>query len=298
MQAKLPLGGSPHWVRLVLFLLTAGTVLALMIVGAAGYRQGRQQATAHSATSLADLRNQLEVRLEAGDLGAAIQIGEYLGTLGVLQDAERRNMQQLRELLAARTQEAADKNSQPLPYPIQLDHELWQAALAAHSQSDWPAAIEHLRELKNVDRKYVTMPYVELLEDVYIRWARSLVFAHSGEEAISLLKVALALRQSELIQRELDAANLLVNSQSSWGVDWPSTLDALSMVYQYDSSYPGLAEILGQAIEQYAEGARYRGSSCEAFLYLSGEQMKTPLANLQKETISTQLRDGCRAATS
>ncbi len=298
MQARLPLRASPHWVRLFLFLITAGTILALTIVGAAGYKQGRQQATAQSSGALADLRDQLEVSLEAGDLSGAIQIGEYLGTLGVLQDAERRNMQQLRELLSAQSQEAADKNTQPSPDPVQHDHELWQAALAAHAQSDWSTAIDYLRELKNVDRKYVTVPYVELLEDIYIRWARSLVFAHNGEEAITLLKVALALRQSEVIQRELDAANLLVNSLSSWGVDWPSTLDALSLVYEYDSSYLGLADVFGQAIEQYAEGARYKGSSCEAFLYLSGEQMKTPMADLQKESISTQLREGCRAATS
>ena len=297
MHVKYSLAESPQWVRIFLLVLSAVTVLALVAVGAVGYRQGQQLATTKRADALADLRSQLAMRIQAGDLPVAIQIGEYLESLGVLKEAERRNVQQLRELQTAQVQAATAPEPLPPPALLQLDHELWQAALSAHARAEWPAVIEHLRELKQVDRKYVTMPYVELLEDTYVQWARSLVTGHMGEEAISLLEVALALRQSEEIQRELHATTLIVDSQSSWGVDWPSTFDALIWVYQYDPSYPELSELLSQAVEQYKEGAIYRGSTCEAFLYLNGEQMKALLVELQKESVGAQLRGACAAAT-
>ncbi len=297
MHVKHSLASSPPWVRAFLLVLAAGTVLTLVAVGVAGYRQGHRLATAHRADALADLRSQLEVRIQAGDLPAAIQIGEYLESLGVLQEAERRNVQRLRELQTAQVQAATASVPLPPPEPIQRDHELWQAALAAHARAEWPAVIEHLRALKQVDRKYVTIPYVELLEDAYIQWARSLATGHAGVKAIALLEVALALRQSEVVQRELQAANLLVNSQSSWGVDWPRTLDALIWVYRYDPNYPVLPEMLRQAFAQYKEGAIYRGSTCEAFLYLSSEPMKALLAELHQESVSAQLREACEAAT-
>ena len=298
MHVKHSLASFPFWVRALLLVLATGTVLTLVTVGAAGYRQGQQLATAHRADALADLRSQLEVRIQAGDLPVAIQIGEYLESLGVLQEAEKRNVQRLRELQTAQVQAATASEPMPLPEPIQRDHELWQAALAAHARAEWPAVIEHLRALKQVDRKYVTIPYMELLEDAYIQWARSLATTdHAGEQAIALLEVALALRQSEVVQWELQAANLIVNSQSSWGVDWLSTFDDLLWVYRYDPNYPALPEMLGQAFEQYKEGAIYRGATCEAFLYLSGEPMKALLAELHQESVSAQLREACEAAT-
>ncbi len=295
-HVKLSWTHSPPWVRIFLLGLPAVTVLTWVVVGVAGYRQGQQLATAHRADALADLRSQLEMRIQAGDLPGAIQIGEYLESLGVLQEAERRNVQQLRELQTVQRQAAASE-SLPPPDPIQPDHELWQAALAAHARAEWSAVVEHLRALKEVDRRYVTIPYIELLEDAYIQWARSLATSHTGEQAITLLEVALALRQNEAVRRELQAANLIADSQSSWGVDWPSTLNALVWVYRYDPHYPGLRELLGQAFEQYQEGARYRGSTCEAFLYLSSAPMQELLAELDKESVSARVREGCEAAT-
>ncbi len=296
MHMKHSLTGSPLWVRTFLLVLTAVTVLTLGAVGTVGYRQGQQLATVHRADALADLRDQLETRIQAGDLPVAIQIGEHLESLGALQEAERRNVQQLRERRTAQLQAAAVSAPLPEPEPMQPDHELWQAALAAHARAEWATAIEHLRALKQVDRQYVTVPYMELLEDAYIQWARSLVMGHTGEQAIVLLEVAWALRQNEEIRQELQAANLIVNSQSSWGVDWPSTFDALIWVYRYDPHYPGLQEMLSQAFEHYKEGALYRGSTCEAFLYLGSEQMQALLATLHKESVSVQLRRACEVA--
>ncbi len=300
MHVKSSLIRFPHWVRFFLLVLSVVTVLALVTAGSVGYRQGQQQAIAHRSEALANLRGQLETRIQAGDLPVAVQIGEYLELLGVLQEAERRNVQRLRELQT--TQAPVDtvdttRETLPLPVPIQWDHALWQAALSAHARAEWPVVIEHLKELKQVDRKYVTIPYMELLEDAYVQWARSLAIGHMEEEAITLLEVALALRQSEVVQRELQAAHRLVESQSFWGVDWPRVFEALDWIYRYDPSYPGLLERLDQAFTQYEAGSLYRGAACEAFLYLSGAQMKALLAKLGQESISTQLRKACEAAT-
>ena len=295
MQVKFSLAKSPQWVGIYLVALTALTIMILAIVGAAGYWQGQKQASSQRAEILAELRDQLERRLQAGDLSGAIQLGEHLESLGVLDDAEKHNVQMLRELKATKIQEAVEPLQSPVP--IQHDHELWQAALAAHGRSEWSAAIEFLRDLQEVDRKFVTVAYVELLEDAYIRWARSLVTGYEGERAIALLRIALALRQDEGVQLELEAANLIIDSLSTWGVDWPSTLEDLHEVYQFDPNYVGLPDLLSQAIDRYGEGAEFRGSTCEAYLFLSGEQMISLLRDLQKEAVRSRMKAACEAAT-
>lgn len=295
MHVKFPLANCPQWVGICLLALAVGMVLALAVVGVTGFRQGQRQAISEQSETLVAMRDQLEALLLDGDLSGAIRLGEHLESQGVLEEAEIRNVDRLRELRAA--QAVNEGESPPVAEPIQHDHELWQAALAAHSRSEWPLVIEDLRRLKEVDRKFLTLPYIELMEDAYVQWARSLVTGHDGERSITLLRTAYALRNNERVQRELEVVNQIIDSLSTWGVDWPSTLNSLSDVYLYDPSYPGLQQLLRQAFELYAEGAKFRGSTCEAFLFLSGEQMNSLLQEFQKEYVRSQLKAACEAAT-
>lgn len=278
----------------LLILATAG----LSAIAAAGYLQGQAQAASRNEAALTELRGHLEARLSEGDLYGALSIGEHLEALGVLSEAELRNVEQLRFLRDEREQQQAAANAgQGAGQPIQREHELWSQAQAAHAVGDWTGAVEHLKALREVDRVHVTERYVELLEDAYVQWARSIVSSPEGEKAIQLLEIAYALRESESVERELEAARDIVRGLASWGVDWKETFGAFRRVYRLDKGYPQLAEHIRSALDLYADGALRRGTSCEAFLYLSGDEMSQLQTELDHEAARQRLRSACQAAT-
>lgn len=282
----------------VAFCLAA--VAALAAIGGVGYWQGQADATAHADAVIRTLHAQMHQLNETGRWAEAVQIGEYLAALDVLDAADEAWLAATRARLAAPSppERPPAPAPTPVPEPMQYPHALWDQALTAYDNGEWSLVIDHLMALRAEDGKFVNEPYLDLMEDAYVQWARTLALGNEGEEGLVLLQKALALRQSARVQAELEAANQLINAMSAWGVDWARALTALLQVYRYDPLYGDVRDRLSDGVHLYQARTAVRGDYCEAFLNLSSGSLETLLVEFNLTQITDDLRRQCRAATS
>lgn len=287
--------GIPRWLWIFFLIFCSLALLGLLGTGWIGYRQGQIAGNGQMelAATIAELGNQLNDQIATGNLAEALHLGEQLKTLGALDEGQ---IQQLRDRLHAQPAPEPDREPAPSPVPIQFRHELWAQAQAAHATGEWVQTLNLLQQLREVDAQYITEPYIELMEETYIQWARELVQANRGEEALSQLQVARALRNTERVQAEYNAAVHMVDSLSHWGVNWERSLEHLAQVYHYDSGYADVQARLADALQQYHASMSGRGAYCEAFLYLGSQDPL--LAELELTFLRDDLHHQCQAATS
>lgn len=280
----------------IAFCVAAATVLAA--IGGVGYWQGQADANAHANAVIRTLHAQMKQLNETGRLAEAVQIGEYLASHDVLDAADAAWIGETRARLAAPPPPERPPASTPVPEPVQYPHALWDQALAARARGEWNLVINHLMALRAEDGKFVNEPYLDLMEDAHIQWARTLVLGNEGEKGRVMLQKALALRQSARVQAELEAADHLINATSAWRVDWASALTALLQVYRYDPFYGDVRDRLIEGVQRYQARTAVRGDYCEAFLNLSSGSLETLLVEFDLTHITDDLRRQCRAATS
>ena len=280
----------------IAFCVAAAAVLAA--VGGVGYWQGQADAAAHADAVIRTLHAQMNQLNETGRWAEAVQIGEYLASLDALDAADEAWLGATRARLAASSPPERPPAPAPVPEPMPYPHALWDQAVTAHARGEWALVIDHLMALRAEEGKFVTEPYLDLMEDAYVQWARTLALGNEGEKGLVLLQRALALRQSARVQAELEAANQLINAMSAWGVDWASALTALLQVYRYDSLYGDVRDRLNEGVHLYQARTAVRGDYCEAFLNLSSGSLETLLVEFNLTHITDDLRRQCRAATS
>ncbi len=295
----LPHQGIPIWVKLIAIAFCLLLLLSLAATGVYGFRLGRITSQQQHAQLLQELRVQMDEGFKAGNLALALWAGEQLEAWGQLNPVRQEQIQQLRQR-QQQTEEAPDATAPPADSPATSptthQHELWLSAQTAFRAGEWAQSIQDLASLRAIDAKFVTVAYLNLLEEAHIGQARALIAADRHEEAMMQLQVALALRQSEHVQDEIEAAYLMTESLSFWGVDWEEVIGALQQVYAYDPAYTGVKARLVRALQLYHDRIVAQGEYCSGYLFLSSREAL--VAEMGMAFLQAELQQQCRAATS
>ncbi len=293
----LPRLGIPIWVKIVTICFCLLLLLGLAASGVYGYRKGRIASQQQNELSLQELRQQMDDGIREGNLEIALWAGEQLEGWGMLDPLRQEQIQELRK----RQQETEGSTERPAPTPPVLStpgiqHELWTSAETAFEAGDWTQSIQDLTDLRAVDNKYVTVGYLQLLEQAHVFLARDLIVQDQHEEAMMQLRVALALQQSEYVQAEIEAAHLMTESLSFWGVDWEVVISALQAVYTYDPTYLGIKDRLIRALQLYHDRVAAQKEYCSGYLFLSS--LGSLVEEMDMTFVQQDLQKQCQAATS
>ena len=282
----------PLWFRFAVLGLCLAAVLVLAGTGLWGWERGKASADMLNQARLSDLLEELDAHIAADRIPEAVAIGEQLAAVDKLDWGRSEQIRVLR--LRLQEQPAAVPDTQaPQPTPVPRPAAFIRAEVA-FARGDWPAALTHLEQLRAEDPDAVTIGYLELMERIYIQWARELVQADRGEEALLQLEVARALRGSPTVANEIKAALHYQESQSYWDTNWPRAIDEIRHIHAWDPDYADAANRLVQAVLLYRERAVWRGDSCLAFLYL--DTIQDLLRELDLDHVREDLQQRCSAA--
>lgn len=292
----MPRLGVPSWIKIVCIAFCVLALLALLVSSIGGYFLGRQQAWDLLDVRITEQKRRLDQTLNEGDWTGALQAAETLDAIGALNDEGQRRLGELRNTVKQVQGQTAIPVVEDGAAPVaETEHERWRQARQAYALGSWEEALGHLYALRAEDPEHVDLDFVELMEDAYVQWARDLIQAEKGEEALVKLEVALALRGSERIQAEMDAANWMHDSLSYWDVDFERVLLLLEKVYRYDPDYANITERLREAMRLYHEYYSFRGEQCHAWLFL--DELGTLPAELDQENLKTDLHTECGRST-
>ena len=282
----------PPWFRFAVLGLCLAAVLVLAGTGLWGWERGKASADMLNQARLSDLLEELDAHIAADRIPEAVAIGEQLTAVDKLDWGRSEQIRVLR--LQLQEQPAATPEVQmPQPTPVPRPAAFTRAEVA-FARGDWPAALAHLEQLRTGDPDSVTVGYLDLMERIYIQWARELVQADRGEEALLQLEVARALRGSPTVANEIKAALHYQESQSYWDTNWPRAIDEIRHIHAWDPDYADATNRLVQAVLLYRERAVWRGDSCLAFLYL--DTIQDLLRDLDLDHVREDLQQRCSAA--
>lgn len=282
----------PPWFRFAVLGLCLVAVLVLAGTGLWGWERGKASAHMLNQARLSDLLEELDAHIAAGRIPEAVAIGEQLAAAEKLDWGRSEQIRVLRLQLQnepAATPEAQVSQPTPVPRPAAFTR-----AEVAFANGDWTAALTQLEQLRTEDPDSVDVGYLDLMERIYIQWARELIQADRGEEALLQLEVAMALRGSPAVANEIKAALHYQESQSYWDTNWPRAIDEIRHIYTWDPEYVDTTNRLVQAVLLYRERAVWRGDSCLAFLYL--DTIQDLLRELDLDHVREDLQQRCSAA--
>ena len=282
----------PSWFRFAVLGLCLVAVLVLAGIGLWGWERGKASAHMLNQAHLADLLEELDSHITAGRILEAVAIGEQLAAAEKLDWRRSEQIRVLRQQLQeqpAATSEAQVSQPTPVPRPAAFTR-----AEVAFANGDWTAALAQLERLRRENPDSVDVGYLELMEQIYIQWARELVRTDRGEEALLQLEVAKALRESPAVMSEIKAVLHYQESQSYWDTNWPRAIDEIRHIHAWDPDYADATNRLVQAIMLYRERAVWRGDSCLAFLYL--DTIQDLLRELDLDHVRDDLQQRCNAA--
>jgi len=271
------------------WLAFACVVLIFVAIGAVATYQGlqeraaltRQQANVHYERSL--------VYLEAGQYELAIAELEH--TLR-LDPAHREAREALRE---AKTTALA----QPTPTSATLNEAtlaiLAEAETLAQEQK-WDEATQRLSQLRDLVPGFETQKVSDLLYTAYFNLGMQLVNDGQVNEGVHAFEGALAERPGDPeASRELDQASLYASAQTTWGADWPSTIDYLDQLHILTPDYLDVDAKLYEAYETYGDDLVAENAWCLAELqYEEAATLKPGAAIREKRDESARL---CRTPT-
>ncbi len=282
----------PPWFRFAVLGLCLAALLVLAGTGLWGWERGKASARMLNQARLSELREELDADIAEGRIAEAVAIGEQLAAAEQLDWGRSEQIRVLRQQLQdqpAVTPEAQVPQPTPVPRPAAFTR-----AEVAFANKDWAAALALLEQLRTEDPDVVDVGYLDLMERIYIQWARELVQADQGEEALLQLEVAKALRGSPAVANEIKAALHYQESQSYWDTNWPRAIDEIRHIHAWDPEYVDTTNRLVQAVLLYRERAVWRGDSCLAFLYL--DTIQDLLRELDLDHVREDLQQRCSAA--
>ncbi len=294
--------GIPVWIKWTVIVFCLLLLLSLVATGAYGYWLGRITTQQQNQQQLQALRQQMDGGIREGNLALALWAGEQLEDWGALDPIRQEQIAQLRERQQDLqrppdiTQPASPATVSAMPSVPENQHELWISAQTAFANGEWEQTIGNLTDLRAVDAKYITIGYLDLLEKAYVAQARTLIAQDRIEEALTQLQIALALRQSEYVQGEIDAAYLMTESLSFWGADWEQVIGALYQVYTYDPTYADIENRLTQALQLYYERTVTWKEYCSGYLFLAS--LDALVDAMDRADLRADLQQQCREATS
>lgn len=281
----------PPWFRFAILGLCLAAVLVLAGTGLWGWERGKARAHMLNQARLSDLLEDLDAHIAGGRIPEAVAIGEQLAAAEMLDWGRSEQIRVLR--LQLQNEPVATPEAQA-PQPALVSRSAaFTRAEAAFANGDWTAALAQLEQLRMEDPDSVNVGYLDLMERIYIQWARELVQADQGEEALLQLEVAKALRESPAVANEIKAVLHYQESQSYWDTNWPRAIDEIRHIYTWDPEYADATNRLVQAILLYRERAVWRGDSCLAFLYL--DTIQDLLRELDLDHVREDLQQRCSA---
>jgi len=235
-------------------------VLIFAAIGAVAAYQGlqdraaltRQEASVHYERGLA--------HLEAGQLELAI--AEFELTLR-LDPTHREARDALRD---AKTITLA----QPTPTSATLNEAmvaiLAEAEVLAQEQK-WGEAVQRLYQLRDLAPDFEAQRVSDQLYTANFQLGMQLVDEGRVDEGVHALEGAMAERPGDPeAGYELDRASLYVSAQTTWGADWPSTIDYLAQLYALTPDYLDVDTKLYEAYEAYGDALVEEEAWCLAEL--------------------------------
>lgn len=281
----------PPWFRFAVLGLCVVAMLVLAGTGLWGWERGKASAQMLNQARLADALEALDAHIADGRIPEAVAIGEQLAAAEQLDWGRSEQIRVLRLQLQEQPADTSEAQAQPTSVPRPA---AFTRAEVAFANGDWTAALAQLEQLRTEDPDFVDVGYLELMEQIYIQWARELVQTDRGEEALLQLEVAKALRESPAVMNEIKAALHYQESQSYWDTNWPRAIDEIRHIHAWDPEYADVTNRLTQAVLLYRERAVWRGDSCLAFLYL--DTIQELLRELDLDHVREDLRQRCSAA--
>ena len=282
----------PRWFRFAVLGLCVAAVLVLAGTGLWGWERGKASAHMLNQARVANLLEEMDVHGAEGRIPEAVAIGEQLAAAGALDWGRTEQVRVWRLQIQDQPADASEVQA-PLPTPVPRPAAFTRAEVA-FAQGEWATALEQLAQLRTEKPDAVDVGYLDLMERVYIQWARELVQADRGEEALLQLEVARTLRDSPAIRNEIKAALHYQESQSYWDTNWPRAIDEIRQIHAWDPEYANAADRLVQAVLLYRERAVWRGDTCLAFLYL--DTIQDLLRELELGHVRDDLQRRCSAA--
>lgn len=255
----------------------ACVVLVFLGIGAVAVYQGlneraaltRQQASVHYERGLAHMQAD-EYELAIAEFEHTLRLDPtHRGARDALRDAKTTAL------------------AQPTPTSATL-YEATAAILdeakALARERQWPEAIQRLEQLRGLAPDFETAQVADLLYTANFNLGKQLVSEDRVNEAIHAFEQALLERPGEPeASRELDLASLYASAQTTWGSDWPSTIDFMEQLYTLDPNYWDVGEKLYQAYEAYGDTLTGEGAWCLAERQYEQASLLKPGAAIQRK---------------
>jgi Tol biopolymer transport system component/tetratricopeptide (TPR) repeat protein len=267
----------------------ACVVLVFLAIGAVATYQGlqqradltRQQAVVHYERGLA--------HLAAGQTELAIAEFELTLRLDPTHREARDALRDAKTIVLA----------QPTPTSATLNEAIvaiLAEAEALAQEQKWQETVQRLSQLRDLAPDFEAQRVSDLLYTANFNLGMQLVDEGQANEGVHALEGALAEHPNDPeASRELDMASLYASAQTTWGADWPSTIDYLAQLYALAPDYLDVDTKLYEAYEAYGDALVKEEAWCLA------EVQFREAVQLQKGTaIQAKLGEAgrlCRAPT-
>jgi len=281
---------SRLWLYGVMALVALLLVAAL--AGAYGVYTGLQQREDLRATTVAEHYQRGLDSLEAQEYELALAEFQYVDRLRPGYHDTRTQIEKVEAVLQQKATPTAGVREEAA------------ASLLARAQDEiesesWTTAVATLRELQALDPGFHA-------EQVNALLAQSMYGA--GTEALSALDVtraadwfkqSLALNPESVdVRRQVTLANLYLQALSTWGKDWPATIDGLTQLHNLSPTYADTADRLALSYMRYGDQLSAGGEWCEAAeQYALSAEMKSSAAVTTKEQLAVRYCEEPPSAT-
>lgn len=180
--------------------------------------------------------------------------------------------------------------TQPTPTSIlqqQTTEAYWEEIQSALEKQDWPTVVERAEQLIALDPTYRREELDTILCDAF--YYMGIQAAQEGrlEEAITLFDRALEIKpDNPKVGLAKSMAKLYMDGIRYAGVDWPSAIDRLAMLYNLDPNYMDVRPRLHEAYMAYGDQLAAQNEWC-----LAAEQYRRAHEIMPEETSQTRLAE-------
>lgn len=271
--------------RLWLYAIVATVVMLFVaaLAGAYGVYSGLQDRAHAKETTVAEHYQRGLTSLDAQEYELALAEFEYVERL---RSGYRDTLTRIEEAQAAIREQAT---------PTAGAREEAATSLLARAQDEmetesWSSAIATLEELQALDAGFRTEQVTALIsQSMYGAGAEALASLDVAR-ASDWFKQALVLNPESVdIRRQVTLANLYLQALSTWGQDWPQTIDGLTQLYNLSPIYADTRDRLSTAYMRYGDELSSSGEWCSAAeQYALSAEVQTSAAVTTKEELAVR----------
>ncbi len=241
-------------------------LVAIALAAYGGYRAGLQQhAQEFRATQTIELQQQYNLGLTdlaGGRYAVAADRFEYILKLDPAYPGASDALTRARAALNV----TATPTRAPIPTPASQSSADWLAAAQQYvAAEDWDSALSQLTALRGADPTYELTQVNQLLFTAFRERGVVRLLGDEMEGGIFDLTQAEAFGPLDDEAKNYRAwARLYLNAQSFWGLDWPTTLLNLQLLYTLAPNFKDTSTKYYQATLHYADQLARAGDQCAA----------------------------------